>query len=249
MGIRLAVAIVALTLGSSVVSAAQTPADQERARLQSRLGWDSLKEEGWAEAARFFQRAIDIDPEFENAYYGLGRANMAQKKYPDAVAAYAKCRDLYRAYAGRQFGNAQDAQRHRSNRITEIDEMMRQVQTGPQNAQTGEQLRQLQETRRQLQDAIQRGSSNMVIESTVPVWVSLALGSAYFRAGRILDAEREYKAAVAGDSKIGEAHNNLAVVYLQTGRIDDAEKAVKAAEKTGFRVNPMLKDDIAAKRK
>ncbi len=54
--------------------------------------------------------------------------------------------------------------------------------------------------------------------------MSLALGSAYFRAERFADAEREYKAAIAADSKAGEAHNNLAVVYLQTGRYDEAEQ-------------------------
>ena len=39
------------------------------------------------------------------------------------------------------------------------------------------------------------------------------------------------------------------MVYLQTGRYDEAQKSVKAAEKVGFKVNPMLKDDIAAKGK
>jgi tetratricopeptide (TPR) repeat protein len=46
------------------------------------------------------------------------------------------------------------------------------------------------------------------------------------------------------NSKLGEAHNNLAVVYLQTGRVAEAEAAIKTAEKAGFRVNPQLKDDI-----
>ena len=59
---------------------------------------------------------------------------------------------------------------------------------------------------------------------SVPSFVSLALGSAFFRLGRLADAEREYKATIAADPKTGEAHSNLAVVYLQTGRFDDAEK-------------------------
>ena len=41
-------------------------------------------------------------------------------------------------------------------------------------------LRQLQNVRRDIQENIQRGN-NMTIESGVPAWVSLALGSAYFR--------------------------------------------------------------------
>jgi Flp pilus assembly protein TadD len=126
--------------------------------------------------------------------------------------------------------------------------MIRQVQAAPPTARTQEQMRQLQERRQRVQDAIS-GGSMVSLESTVPPWVSLALGSAYFRAERFEDAEREYKATIAADSRAGEAHNNLAVVYLQTGRYDEAEKAVKAAEKAGFRVNPMLKEDIVGKKK
>ena len=39
-------------------------------------------------------------------------------------------------------------------------------------------------------------------------------------------------------------HNNLAVVYMQTGRLAEADAEIKAAEKTGFRVNPQLKEDL-----
>ena len=79
-------------------------------------------------------------------------------------------------------------------------------------------LRQIQNVRRDIQESMQRGN-NMSIESTVPAWVSLALGSAYFRSGQLEDAEREYKAAIAADPRAGEAHNNLAVVYFETNRI------------------------------
>ena len=57
-------------------------------------------------------------------------------------------------------------------------------------------------------------------------------------------AEFEWKAALEVNPKLGEAHNNLAVVYLQTGRFAEAEAAIKAAEKAGFRVNPQLKEDV-----
>ena len=77
----------------------------------------------------------------------------------------------------------------------------------------------------------------------------MALGSAYFRLNKLEDAEREYKAAIEVSPSLGESHSNLAVVYLVTGRISEAEAAVKAAEKAGFKVNPRLKDDIAAAKK
>lgn len=227
---------------------AQSSADRDRARIQNRLAWDEMKAEGWANAAKLFQLAIDIDPQFEIPHYGLGRANMAMKKYPTAIAAYTRCRDLYRAQAGRQFSNVQDAQRYRLDRMAEIDEQIRQVQSLPLNARSQDQMRQLQDIKRQLQDTITRGNS-LTIDSTVPAFVSLALGSAFFRGGQLAEAEREYKAAIAADSKAGEAHNNLAVVYLETGRITEAEASIKAAKKAGFKVHPQLEQDIKNRKK
>jgi tetratricopeptide (TPR) repeat protein len=240
MRIPVVVAVAAVMLAPL---SAQTSPERQRAGVQVRLGMESMHAEQWAEAARLFQRAIDIDNTFESAYYWLGRADMALKKYPDAIAAYTKCRSLYEAMTGKRFSSAQEAQRFRNDRITEIDEMIRQVQTGPQTVQAQDQLRQLQDRRRQVQELIQRGTT-ISIENAIPAWVSLALGSAYFRAERFADAEREYKAALEADQKAGEAHNNLAVVYLLTGRPAEAEKAVAAAKKTGFRVNPQLEQDI-----
>ena len=54
----------------------------------------------------------------------------------------------------------------------------------------------------------------------------------------------QYRAAIEVDPKLGEAHNNLAVVYLQTGRFPEADVEITAAEKAGFRVNPQLKEDV-----
>ena len=211
-------------------------------------GVELMRAESWDKAAEAFSRAIDIDPTFDMAYYALGKTNLSRKHYAEAVAALTKCRDLHQQNAGRLFSNQQEAQRYRRDRILEIDEVIRSYSSGPQTGATQETLRQLNEQRRQLQESIQRGT-NMTIDATVPAYVSVALGSAFFRTERFADAEREYKAAIAADANVGEAHNNLAVVYLTTGRIDEAEKAVKAAEKVGFKVNPMLKEDIAAAKK
>jgi tetratricopeptide (TPR) repeat protein len=227
---------------------AQSNVVRERAQMQYRIGWSHFKAEEWEQAARAFQEATEIDPEYELAYYMLGRARMPLKKFAEAIAAYSKCRDLYQAEGGRQFTDAQEAQRYRRDRITELDELIRQVNTGPQTAQTQEQLRQLNEQKRQIQDIISRGN-NFSVNTTVPVYVSLALGSAYFRSGNMAEAERYYKEAITTDPKAGEAHNNLAVVYLETARPSDAERELAAAEKVGFRVNPQLKADVKSANK
>ena len=78
----------------------------------------------------------------------------------------------------------------------------------------------------------------------MPAFVSLALGSAYFRLDRLADAEREFRAAVAVEPKFGEAHSNLALVCLLTGRAAEAQEHVKIAEEAKFKVNPELKRQI-----
>lgn len=91
---------------------------------------------------------------------------------------------------------------------------------------------------------MQRRDGDISVQASVPAFVTLSLGSAYFRMGDLAQAEKAYVESIAVDAKSGEAHNNLAVVYLQTGRLAEAERAVKAAEKAGFTVHPRLKEDI-----
>jgi tetratricopeptide (TPR) repeat protein len=228
---------------------AQNPGARERARAPYNVGMENMRVEAWDDAVKSFRSAIDIDPEFEMAFYMLGRAHMAQKKFGEAAQAYEKCRDLYRLQVGRQFTNAQERQRDRDTRLREIDEVIRSYQNAPPTATILDAIRQLQNQRRDLAEAVTRGNTTMTLETSVPAYVSTSLGSAYFRSGRLQDAEREYKSAITADPKSGEAYSNLAVVYLETGRLDDAEKSVKSAERVGFRVHPQLKEDIRNRRK
>lgn len=244
---RLLSAFTAAFLSIVTTVSAQSPADRQQARAQNRLGWEQMRSEAFEQAVKHFQRAAELDASFEAPFYGLGRAHLALKQYVSATSALVVCRDLYRAQVGRQFSSQADAQRYRNDRVIEIDEMIRQVQSGPQTLQAQDQIRQLQERKRQLQDAITRGNS-VTIEAGVPAWVSLSLGSAYFRSGKLDDAEREYKATIEADSKSGEAYNNLAVVYLETGRIADADAALASAKQIGFRVNPQLEQAIKEKK-
>ena len=237
-----------VALVSACTAVAQTPADRNKARTQNRLGWDYMKGEQFESAVRAFQSAVDTDPTFEMPWYGLGRAHLALKQFVSATSALERCRALYEQQAGRHFTNQQEAQRFRQDRLMEIDEMIRQVQAGPQTLQRQDQMRQLQEQRRQVQESITRGSS-VTIEGSTPAWVSLSLGSAYFRSGNLENAERAFKAAVDADRRSGEALSNLAVVYFETERFDLALSSIEAAKKTGFRVNPELERTIRARLK
>jgi tetratricopeptide (TPR) repeat protein len=110
MRTSLIVALLTLAGGSTL---AQLNPERDRAKPYIRTAWTFMREEAWADAAKAFQQAIDTDRHHEGAYYGLGLASMRLKNYPDAIAAYRRCRDLYRELAGKQFSNQQDAQRYR----------------------------------------------------------------------------------------------------------------------------------------
>jgi tetratricopeptide (TPR) repeat protein len=239
-----------LLVGWQGISGSQgrSAADDQMANSHYRSGWESMAAESWAEAAREFKAAIDLNPQFKLAYYGLGRANMGLKRFPDAALAYEKCRDTYVSQASRNFASKSEADRMLSDDVMQIDMALSRLLTAPQTPQIQAQIAQMQGAKQRLQVRT-RGMDSMSLTSPVPAFVLLALGSAYFRAERFADAEREYKATLAVDPKSGETHNNLAVVYLMTERYAEAEQALKAAERAGYRVNPNLKDEINKKKR
>jgi len=230
-------------LGAAQRPPPRTDPNVELALGQYRQGWVFMRSEQFEEAVVAFQKALELNPQLNLANYGLGRGYMALRRYQEAIRALATCRDNYLAQAGREFAGNYDARQVRQDRLTELQDLQRQYQTGPQTAQTQEAQRQIQNYIRETQNAASRGM-NVSIEASVPAFVSLSLGSAYFRAERMEDAEREFKNTISVDSKSGEAHNNLAVVYFLTGRAPQALEEIKAAEKAGFRVNPNLKQQV-----
>ena len=243
---RLLATVVAVVFSSGSFAAQAIPRPNpqaDRAQIHYRLGWESLRSERWETAAKEFQQAIDLYPKFALAYYGLGKSRMGLRQYADAIAAFASCRDLFVAKAGERFSADMDANRQRQDRLTELQELSKEYGKGPQTMQTQDTQRLIQNAIRQTQNELDRGF-NVNIDAVAPAFVSVALGSAYFRAERFADAEREYKAAVTAEPKAGEAHNNLAVVYMLTGRFDDSEREIKAAESNGYHVNPQLKEDL-----
>ena len=247
-GARILAAVVLLTIGTFGGGAglAQQQTPRERARAPYVAGLEQMRNEAFDAAAKSFGTAIGIDPEFEMAHYMLGRVHLAQKNFVAAVQALAKSRDLYLAQGSRQFADRRDGQRLRRERLAELDDWISNLQRAtPQTFQIREQIRQLEERKRQVEDMDR--ANDLTPDKIIPAFVSLSLGSAYFRSGKLPEAEQAYLAAVAADAKIGEAHNNLAVVYYQTGRYPQAKAALRAAEKAGVQVHPELKAEINAK--
>jgi tetratricopeptide (TPR) repeat protein len=241
----LAAAVLALLVPA--LAAAQPPRlhdpNVERANIAYQEGWSYMRTERFEEALTAFQRAIELNPKLNLAYYGQGRAYLALHRYADAIKALSACRDTYNLQAGQKFAGQADAQQLRQDRLTELADLKTQYTKAPQTSQNQDTVRMIQNAIRDTQEAASRGM-NISFDLATPSFVSLSLGSAYFRAEKMDDAEKEFKAALAADSKSGEAHNNLAVLYFTQGKATLASQHIKAAEKVGFRVNPDLKDQV-----
>lgn len=253
MLIRLSHCVVAIVVLAGPAVAAQRQQSvqvdvaRERARQPYQAGLQHLQMEAFDAAVKSFEQAIDLDPTFDMAYYMLGRTHMMTKSYAAAVAALTKCRDLHLAESRNQLLDRQDLQHQRRRRLDEMNEQIgrleQAIRAGGQDSNRDRyraELAMLEERKRQIQDA----ERQLPTDQAVPAFVSLSLGSAYFRSGKLAEAEEAYRATVAADPKVGEAYSNLAVVYMETRRFDEAERAIREAEKTGFRVAPALKEEI-----
>jgi len=255
IAIAVAAVVAAATPGPARAQVSNPPsAAMAEANKHYSQGWSAVRAGSWDDAKREFERTIGYDPQFALAFYALGRAEMGRRDFSSAIAAYTHCRDLYLATSGMRFTNQMEARSHINDMILQYQNALRQANaptssTNNNAAQSNSiYIRDLQAAIARLQEARDR-TENVSIAQPVPYFVPMALGAAYFRAGRTADAEREYKAALAANNSSGETHNNLAVLYLMTGRYDEADAEVKAAEKVGFKVAEELKGDIRNKKR
>jgi Flp pilus assembly protein TadD len=246
---RALAAAVALLVTAAGALAVDDPG-RRRALDHYRQGKALMRNESWAEAEPELRAAIRLNPLLVMAHYDLGQTLMALKRYPAAIEAYLACQQAYREAA---VSSESDAQQTRDDQLRALQDDERAVRIELQRVvPTSNRALFLQERIARLQaqmDALkrQRGVVGVTAVDSPPE-VTLALGSAYFRAGDAEAAERAYVSAIAFNPKLGEAHNNLAVIYMLSGRLDEAEKAIKLAEKGGVRVSPELKKELEARR-
>jgi Flp pilus assembly protein TadD len=243
------VCVIAVAVLLSAVTAlkAQAPIpvpsvrDHTEAMRHLHRGQENLRAEQWDKAEVEFRAAVKLEPTMEMAHYGLGQAAMNTKRFPAAVAAYLACRDAFLTNRGRLATHDMHAERLLDDQIQALEDERTLQSTGRVRAMlSGGPV----DLARRIAEMRAARYHDATASPGTPAWISLALGSAYFRSGSMADAEREYRETLRADPKIGEAHNNLAVVCLQTGRFQEADVELKAAERAGFRVNPRLKEDV-----
>ena len=223
-------------------SARQAPAavqNQREAYQQYQRGQEYLSSEQWDRAADAFRSATKLDPNFTDAYYGLGKAYMGLQRYTSAVQAYEACIDAAR----RIYSNRERDRAGTDQQIADQIRALRETIQAIRRQKTGNVENQVLQVEARLRE-LERSKSSMSGPFEPPAEVLLSLGSAHFRNGNAESAQQHWEEAVKVNSRLGEAWNNLAVIYLRSGRKSDAESAVKNAERNGFKVHPRLKDDI-----
>ena len=219
----------------------------ERAHDHFRAGMNALATERYETAEAEFKNAVQLDPLHDAAFYGLGQVYMATKRYPEAVKAYQDSRAAFLAGIAAEKLDAAAMDRRVRDQLQVAREYGRMLQRmSPTLPTLAAAIERNREDVRQLEARLNKSSGGA--SPPIPAGLSMALGSAYYRSQNIEAAEREYLEAIKVSPKLGEAHNNLAVIYMITGRLDLAEKEVALAEQSGFKVNPKLKDDLKARR-
>jgi tetratricopeptide (TPR) repeat protein len=216
---------------------AETLAREAQTHYQA--GLTLMASESWEAAAAKFEAAIAVDKLMAMAHYNLGQCRMLQRRYDEAANAYVGAREAFKSVGLLSQQERSERERLRRDEINELRDLLRD------SAAPSPKTIAMQERLRVLESAQNR---DLAGDRSVPAEVYLALGSAYFRQQKLEDAEREYREAVRVNSKLGAAHNNLAVIYLLTGRLDQAEESMKQAERNDFKVHPQFKADLKAAR-
>jgi tetratricopeptide (TPR) repeat protein len=236
-------AVVLLSLAAVPVSPqkGQRDEDQRQAFDHYTKGQDAMASERLEEAVQEFKAAIQLDPLLTLAHYRLGQAHMLLRDYAQAERAFLGCRDAYEKIGALQFTNREELERRRDEEIDQLENQLGMLQSGQIKNSNPSVPLQVQQQIDSLQRSRRKGGSGAF---SAPAEVSVSLGSACFRQGKLPEAEKEWKTAAEANPKLGEAHNNLAALYLMTSRPAEAEKELKLAEKAGYPVHPRLKDDI-----
>jgi Tfp pilus assembly protein PilF len=241
--IRIVVAAIAFLAQTPAADAQQIATEQDRREALQlyRVGQEFLSGEQFEKAAEQFSKAVHTDRLLTVAHYALGQSYMGLRRYASAAKAYNDCLDAFKALHALQQSHRFEVERQRDDEIKELRENIRSMM------QAGQNLRATQ-TEARVRD-LERQKTALEAPFSPPAEVLLALGSAFFRNGDVEAATARWEATIAANPKLGEAHNNLAVVYMQAGRFADAEREMKLAEKNGFRVNPQFKDDLKQRAK
>ena len=218
-----------------------TPQARKDAAKKVRDGDKAAAANDWEKAEKEYLAALERNPLEAPALFGLGRVQMATKRYAEALETYTKLKAAHAQAVSLAERDQAESQARIETDLNDLRGQLARLQGLPDgNTRDGERVK-LEESIRELERQKSRGGE---LDAEVPAEVSLATGSAHFRLGHSKEAEAEFRDAIRKNAKLGEAHNNLAVLLMLDGRYEEAEKELTAAASSGFAVNPKLREEL-----
>jgi len=174
------------------------------------------------DAVKEYQAAINLTPDYVDAYYNLGLVYRTQGRLDDAVREYQKAINLKPDLAEphcslglvyRTQGRLDDA----------VKEYQTAIKLRPDYADAHNNLGLVYRTQGRLDDAIREYQTAINLEPD-HAKAHNNLGTVYYLQGRLDDAIKEYQTAI--NLNYAEARNNLELVYRTQGRLDNASRNI-----------------------
>ncbi len=240
---RFVAALVVLTLvfAAPIAFAGSIDAKSAKKAMQYCQKGERMMKAGRLDAAaKQYDRAVKIAPEFPAAHIGLGQLAMAAQDFPRALQHFERARDGYAALGDAL--KAIESERYASAR-KQIEALQDSLVQGSQATAGFDNLdRSRIENQIARLQAIEAPSSEPLTEA--PGEIFFYIGNAHWRLGHLEEALEAWETCVERSPKFAMVHNNLALAYWKKGNPKRGLEELEVAEKLGFPVNPKMRADL-----
>jgi tetratricopeptide (TPR) repeat protein len=184
------------------------------------LGNTLLQQNKVDEAITHFQEALQIKPDYAQAWYNLGNALLQKGQVDEAITHFQKALQIKPDYAG-AYNNLGYALLQKGQGDEAIAHFQEALQIKPDYAQARYNLGYALLQKGQGDEAIAYFQEALQIKPDyAEAWYNL--GYALFQKGQVDEAIAHYQKALQIKPDDAEAHNNLGNALLQKGQVDEA---------------------------
>ncbi len=214
---RLPTIAAALVLLVPAVNAHSATSPTERAARACTRGFHQL-ESARVEAARAsFTRALELAPDLPEAVEGLGRTELAERRYADALPLLQRAGELYSARAGLIAGEQLEV-------ATDLDRVRRDLAAyGLNGGPCSGSMR--------LHHSLTPREVFTDGDDPLPAGLRFRIGVCLLRLGRTGEAREAFRAELAAHPDTPAAHVNLAVCELALGDAGAAQAELREARR------------------
>ena len=194
-------------------------------RPHNNLGVAYWEQGRFDDAAKEYQTAINLKPDYVDAHYNLGKAYREQGRLDDAVREYLTAISL-KADLPEPHYNLGLVYRTQGRFDDAIREYQTAIKLRPDYADAHNNLGVTYQTQGRLDDAIKEYQTAINLQPN-HAKAHHNLGTVYYNQGRLDDAIKEYKTAIKLSPDYANARSNLELAYRAQGRLDNTSRNIK----------------------